>query len=73
MKLSPGKCMTFHIISTKDSWYMSEPILTLKSGECIPPAHAARKITYLSAEIWPWKGLDSNTEDKFRTILMNIK
>jgi hypothetical protein len=27
----------------------------------------------LSAEIWPWKGLDSNTEDKFRTILMNIK
>jgi len=52
---------------------MSEPILTLKSGECIPPAHAARKITYLSAEIWPWKGLDSNTEDKFRTILMNIK
>jgi hypothetical protein len=74
MKLPPRKCMAFHIISTKDSWYMSEATLTLKSGECIPTAHAARKIKYLGAEIWPWKGLDSgNIEDEFHTILTNIK
>jgi len=53
---------------------MSEPILKLNSGECIPPAHAAKKITYLGVEILPWKGIDSgNTEDEFRTTLVNIK
>jgi len=74
MKLSPEKCTAFHIIFTKDSWYMSEPLLTLNNGKCIPPAHAARKITYLGAEILPWKGLDiNNIEDEFRIILTKIK
>jgi hypothetical protein len=65
MKLSPGKCTAFQIISTKDSWYMIEPKLTLNSGESIPPAHAAKRITYLGTEILPWKGLDTISRKSF--------
>jgi hypothetical protein len=54
MQLSSAKCTAFQIISTKSSWYMTEPQLTLHNGENISPAHAAKRITYLGAGIRDW-------------------
>jgi hypothetical protein len=53
---------------------MAEPHLTLHNGQNIPPAHAAKRITYLGTEILPWRGLDNNnTEEEFHTTLIRTK
>lgn len=58
MSLSVGKCTTFQIKNTKDSWCLVNPDLKLKSGESIPYADAECKLKYLGMSISPWAGID---------------
>lgn len=58
MSLSVGKCTTFQIKKTKDSWCLVNPDLKLKSGENIPYADAECKLKYLGMSISPWAGID---------------
>jgi hypothetical protein len=44
MTISSGKCVAFHIISTEDYWYMSEPILKSNSGNVYPPRMLLRRL-----------------------------
>jgi hypothetical protein len=54
MKISAPKCTSFQIAPTKDSWYVTDPGLTLKNGERIPAAAAESAFTYLGVKISPW-------------------
>jgi hypothetical protein len=54
MKISAPKCTSFQIAPTKDSWYVTDPGLTLTNGERIPAAVAESAFTYLGVRISPW-------------------
>jgi hypothetical protein len=57
MRIAAGKCATFSITTTRDSWYVSNPGLTLDSGETIPFSSAESTLLYLGGHISPWSGL----------------
>jgi hypothetical protein len=54
MKISAPKCTSFQIAPTKDSWYVTDPGLTLTNGERIPAAAAESAFAYLGVRISPW-------------------
>lgn len=58
MRIAAAKSAAFRIITTKDSWYLADPGLTLSSGECIPYADAGTALKYLGMKISPWAGID---------------
>ena len=58
MSISAGKCAAFQIRTTRDSWYLADPELTLISGDGIPYADAGTTLKYLGVRISPWAGID---------------
>ena len=57
MSIAAHKCTSFRVVSTKDSWYISDTNLLLVGSERIPSSAADTRITYLGGHISPWSGL----------------
>jgi hypothetical protein len=47
MLIAPSKCTTLSIITTKDSWYLTDPHPCLPGGQNIPSPTAANELNYL--------------------------
>jgi hypothetical protein len=56
--ISATKCASFHIKTTKDPWYLADPVLILISGDGIPYADAGTKLKYLEVRVSSWAGID---------------
>jgi hypothetical protein len=57
MKIAANKSASFHVVTTRDSWYLTDPKLTLNTGEKIPSSTADTTLRYLGGNISPWAGL----------------
>jgi hypothetical protein len=57
MRIAAEKCASFEIKTTKDSWFIRNPDLSLKNGEEIPNSAADSSLSYLGGHIFPWSGL----------------
>jgi hypothetical protein len=73
MRIAAPTCATFKISTTKDTWYLTDPLLTTMSGDRIPFATAETTIRYLGRKISPWKGITTEgLEQDFRTALQRV-
>jgi hypothetical protein len=57
MNIAADKCAKFQITTTKNSFYISDPNLSLTTGTRIPSSTANTSIRYLGGYISPWYGL----------------
>jgi hypothetical protein len=57
MRIAAEKGATFEIRPTKDSWYITNPDLTLTNGERIPNSAPDSPLSYLGGHIPPWYGI----------------
>jgi len=57
MSIAAHKCTSIRVVTTKDSWYISDTNLLLVGGAQIPYSAADSKLTYLGGHISPWSGL----------------
>jgi len=57
MRIAAEKCASFEIKTTKDSWYIASPDLSLTNGDKIPSSAADSTLCYLGGHISPWSGL----------------
>jgi predicted transcriptional regulator len=57
MCIAAEKCASFEIRPTKDSWYITNPDLSLTNGDKIPNSAADSSQSYLGGHISPWSGL----------------
>lgn len=74
MAISAAKCATFQIRSTKDSWYLADPALTLTGGEAVPYTEAGMAIKYLGVVKSPWAGVDTKgLKDVLCATLQRVK
>jgi hypothetical protein len=74
MGISAPKCAVFQIRTTKDSWYLTDPVLTTANGDRIPNAEANTTIKYLGGKISPWKGLTiEQIERDFEATLQRVQ
>ena len=58
MSISASKCAAFQIRPTKDSWFVADPGLALRSGEAVPFWGPGTSLSYLGVRISPWAGID---------------
>jgi hypothetical protein len=58
MRIAAKKCPSFEIRPTKDSWYVTNPDLSLTNGDKIPNSAADNSLSYLTGHISPWSGLN---------------
>jgi hypothetical protein len=74
IKISAPKCAAFKTCVTKDSWYLTDPLLTTASGDKIPNIEANATIKFLGGRISPWKGLMTEAlEEDFETTLKRVE
>ena len=57
MRIAAEKCASFEIRPTKDSWYITNPDLSLTNGGKIPNSAPDSYQSYLGGHISPWSGL----------------
>ena len=57
MSIAAEKWASFEIRPTKDSWYITNPDLSLTNGDKIPNSAADSSLSYLGDHISPWSGL----------------
>jgi hypothetical protein len=57
MRITAEKCASFEIRTTKDSWYITNPDLSLVNGDKLPNSAADSSLCYLGGHISPWCGL----------------
>jgi hypothetical protein len=57
MNIAANKSASFRIVTTRDSWYLADPKLSLNTGEIIPSSTADTTLRYLGGIISPWSGL----------------
>jgi hypothetical protein len=74
MKISVPKCAAFKICATKNSWYLTDPLLTTLSGDKIPNTEANATIKFLGGSNCPWKGLMTEAlEEDFEATLKRVE
>lgn len=74
MRLSPKKCVTFHIKPLHKTWSVVDPGLTLMCGERIPHCGAGGRVAYLGVEISPWAGISiESIESDLASALSRVK
>jgi hypothetical protein len=56
MKISGEKCLAFQVVPRRDTWFLKDPEIKLKSFK-IPFAELGEAFKYLGAKIGPWHGL----------------
>ena len=57
MRIAAEKCAFFEIRPKKDSWYITNPDLSLTNGDKIPNSAPDSSLSYLGGHISPWSGL----------------
>jgi hypothetical protein len=57
MRIAAEKFTSFEIRTTKDSWFIKNPDVSLKNGDKIPNSAADSSLSYLGGHISPWSGL----------------
>jgi hypothetical protein len=57
MRIAPEKCILFEIRPTKDSWFITNPDLSLTNGEIIRNSAVDSSLSSLGGHISPWSGL----------------
>jgi hypothetical protein len=73
MKISASKCAALKICVTKDTWYLTDPLLATASGDKIPNIEANATIKFLGGKISPWKGLTTEAlENYFEATLERV-
>jgi hypothetical protein len=74
MKISAPKCAAFQITTTRDAWFLTDPLLTTKNGDNIPQVTASNTIRYLGRRVSPWKGLTiEGLEEEFRDTFQRVE
>jgi hypothetical protein len=70
MKISVPKCAALKICTMKDTWYLTDPLLTTMNGDKISNVTTDTTVRHLGSKISPWKGLTTEgLEEDFRTTL----
>jgi hypothetical protein len=74
MKISAPKCADFQITTTRDAWFLTDPLLTTKNGDNIPQVTASNTIGYLGGRVSRWKGLTiEGLEEEFTDTFQRVE